>query len=170
LLLLYLLLLLLLFLGLAFAAMDTPLPLPSKVRLLRPQVDGDCPRGASPPMGLGYFRGLNSRLVQTGIFYKSPGSLPPRPFPRMPASGGLAPCASCSWSSAPRAFYPVPSPPRLWKSNFCSRRASPTMGLTSIDHRRPFPLRAAQLWCFDLRAWPQWHCLRCIGHPWTSTI
>jgi hypothetical protein len=53
-----LLLLLLLFLGLALAGLDTPLPLPSQVRSSRSQEDRECPRGASPPTGLGHFRGL----------------------------------------------------------------------------------------------------------------
>jgi hypothetical protein len=48
-----------LFLDFAFAGLDTPLPLPSQVRSSRPQEDRDWPRGASPSMGLGYFRVLH---------------------------------------------------------------------------------------------------------------
>jgi hypothetical protein len=94
----------------------------------------------------------------------------PSPSPRCLLRWGLAPCASCSWSSAPRAFYPVPSPPGLWKSIFCRRRPSIIMGWTSTGPRRSLLPPG----CLVLLLYPQnlspWPCLRCLGHSWASTM
>jgi hypothetical protein len=67
-------------------------------------------------------------------FLLTPGALSPRPFPRILASLGPGPSASCSWSSAPGFLG-------LWKSISCPRRTSSPQAFA--------PFRAASLWCFS---------------------
>jgi hypothetical protein len=143
-----LLLLLLLFLGLAFAGLDTPLPLLSQVISSRPRDDRDCPRGNSPPTGLGHFRGLYPVGALPSYaptpstnwnFYLTFWALPPRPFTRM-LRWGLAPSDCCSRGFAPRATCPLPWPPGLdtpvfppsWLQHSCKNDLG-----TLLDHTVP---------------------------------
>lgn len=83
-------LLLLLFHGLIFAGSDISLPLPFQVKSPRTQEDWDCPRGASPPTGLGHFRGLH--LIGTH-----------------PSNASTPSPNSVLFHLTPRLYHPVPS-------------------------------------------------------------
>jgi hypothetical protein len=153
-------------------------------RLLRPQEDQDCPRvltthgnrplpETAPPRDT---KIMPPRLAPTGIMFIWPAGLHhPGPFPVCLLRWGLAPCASCSSSSAPRAFYPMSSPPGLWKFIFCPQGSSTMMGWTSTDSHRLFPPSDCFTLVLCLRGFSTetffpWPCLQYFLHPWASAI
>jgi hypothetical protein len=92
--------------------------------------------------------------VPSGICYLPLGLYHPGPSPGCLRRWGLPLCAFCFRSSAPRAFYPVPSTPGLRKSIFYPRRASTMMSWTCTDPRRPLHPPS----CFTLVLCPQRRC------------
>jgi hypothetical protein len=89
-----------------------------------------------------------------------PGALPPRPFPRMFLRWGLAPCASCSRSSAPLPGLSILSLAHQGFGNKFSALVGlrPRWVAPPLVHAVLWHIRAASLWCSALRAYPNWQC------------
>jgi hypothetical protein len=154
--------LLLSFLCLAFARMHNPFHLPSLGRSSRPQKDGNCPQGTSPPTRLGHFRRLlpgghthimPPHLVKTGIFY-SLQLCHPGPAPRYLLRWGLHAWSSCS-GPLPIGLSIMCLPYQGFGNNtFSTRGAWGMIGWTSTSRPQAFEPAG----CLTLVLRPQRYC------------